>query len=186
LTKEKVSKKKSSILEWGKAIVIAVILALLIRNFLFEPYVVEGKSMEPTLVNSERLFVNKTVKYIGNFKRGDIIILNGKEKGVHYVKRLIGLPGDTVEMKNDRLFINGKQVKEPYLSSNKTNAESMGINLTGDFGPIKVPKGKYFVMGDNRQESMDSRNGLGLFTKDDIQGTEEFVFFPFSNVRQAK
>ena len=186
MTKEKVFKKKSSILEWGKAIVIAVILALLIRNFLFEPYVVEGKSMDPTLVDSERLFVNKTVKYTGNFKRGDIIILNGKEKSTHYVKRLIGLPGDTVEMKNDHLFINGNEVKEPYLSYNKENAKKVGINLTGDFGPIKVPKDKYFDMGDNRQESMDSRNGLGLFTKDDIQGTEEFVFFPFSNMRKAK
>ncbi|MCY7784296.1 signal peptidase I, partial [Bacillus sp. S20C3] len=94
---ENVSKKKS-ILEWAKAIVIAVILALLIRHFIFAPYVVDGDSMYPTLHNRERVFVNMTVKYIGEFDRGDIVVLNGDD--VHYVKRIIGLPGDTVEMKN--------------------------------------------------------------------------------------
>lgn len=99
--------EEKSILEWAKAIVIAVVLALLIRNFIFAPYVVDGDSMYPTLHNRERVFVNMTVKYIGEFDRGDIVVLNGDD--VHYVKRIIGLPGDTVEMKNDQLYINGKR-----------------------------------------------------------------------------
>ncbi|MCY8136403.1 signal peptidase I, partial [Bacillus spizizenii] len=95
-------------------------------------------------------FVNMTVKYIGEFKRGDIIVLNGDD--VHYVKRMIGLPGDTVEMKNDQLYINGKKVAEPYLKAYKKKAKNEGFdNLTDDFGPIKVPDDKYFVMGDNRR-----------------------------------
>lgn len=113
---EHVSKKKT-MLEWAKAIVIAVVLALLTRHFIFAPYVVDGESMDPTLHDHERVFVNMTVKYIGEFKRGDIIVLNGDD--VHYVKRLIGLPGDTVQMKNDQLYINGKKVAEPYLTANK-------------------------------------------------------------------
>lgn len=180
---ENVSKKKS-ILEWAKAIVIAVVLALLIRNFIFAPYVVDGDSMYPTLHNRERVFVNMTVKYIGEFDRGDIVVLNGDD--VHYVKRIIGLPGDTVEMKNDQLYINGKKVDEPYLAANKKRAKQDGFDhLTDDFGPVKVPDNKYFVMGDNRRNSMDSRNGLGLFTKKKIAGTSKFVFYPFNEMRKT-
>ncbi|OCB93977.1 Signal peptidase I [Bacillus amyloliquefaciens] len=182
--KEKTS-KKSAVLDWAKAIIIAVVLAVLIRNFLFAPYVVDGRSMDPTLHDRERIFVNMTVKYISDFKRGQIVVLNGENE--HYVKRIIGLPGDTVQMKNDQLYINGKKVSEPYLAANKKKAKQGGFDtLTDDFGPVKVPDDKYFVMGDNRRESMDSRNGLGLFTKKQIAGTSKFVFFPFNEIRKTK
>lgn len=182
--KEKTS-KKSAVLDWAKAIIIAVILAVLIRNFLFAPYVVDGESMNPTLHDRERIFVNMTVKYISEFKRGQIVVLNGENE--HYVKRIIGLPGDTVQMKNDQLYINGKKVSEPYLAANKKQAKQEGFDdLTDDFGPVKVPDDKYFVMGDNRRNSMDSRNGLGLFTKKQIAGTAKFVFFPFNEIRKTK
>ncbi|QIW80503.1 signal peptidase I sipS [Bacillus tequilensis] len=175
--------KKKTIVEWTKAIVIAGVLVLLIRHFIFSPYIVDGESMEPTLHNRERVFVNMTVKYIGEFDRGDIIVLNGDD--VHYVKRIIGLPGDTVEVKSDQLYINGKKVAEPYLAAYKKIANQNGEHLTDDFGPVKVPDDKYFVMGDNRQKSMDSRNGLGLFTKKQIAGTSKFVFFPFNEMRKT-
>ncbi|MDU0811653.1 signal peptidase I [Bacillus siamensis] len=182
--KEKTS-KKSAVLDWAKAIIIAVVLATIIKNFLFAPYLVDGRSMEPTLHDRERIFVNMTVKYISDFKRGQIVVLNGENE--HYVKRIIGLPGDTVEMKNDQLYINGKKVSEPYLAANKKKAKQGGFDrLTEDFGPVKVPDDKYFVMGDNRRESMDSRNGLGLFTKKQIAGTSKFVFFPFNEIRKTK
>lgn len=132
-TSEKSVKRKSNTYwEWGKAIIIAVALALLIRHFLFEPYLVEGSSMYPTLHDGERLFVNKSVNYIGEIERGDIVIINGDTSKVHYVKRLIGKPGETVEMKNDTLYINGKKIAEPYLASNKKEAKKLGVNLTGD------------------------------------------------------
>ncbi|MEC0968996.1 signal peptidase I [Bacillus altitudinis] len=185
--KQAKKEKKSSLFEWIKAILIALALVLIIRTFIFEPYVVEGESMEPTLHDGEKLFVNKTINYLGGVKRGDILIINGKDgQKIHYVKRLIGLPGDTIEMKDDTLYINGKKVDEPYLKENKAHAKEYEVHLTGDFGPVKVPKNDYFVMGDNRLNSMDSRNGLGLIEKDRIVGTSEFVFFPFGDIRQTQ
>lgn len=80
-----------------------------------------------------------------------------------------------------------EKAAEPYLAANKKEAKQEGAaNLTADFGPVKVPDDKYFVMGDNRLNSMDSRNGLGLFTKKQIAGTSQFVFFPFNEIRQTK
>ncbi|TWM26499.1 Signal peptidase I T [Bacillus paralicheniformis] len=76
-------------------------------------------------------------------------------------------------------------MSEPYLSENRKEAEAVGVKLTGDFGPVKVPEGKYFVMGDNRQRSMDSRNGLGLIDKKRVAGTSQFVFFPFNEIRKT-
>jgi signal peptidase I len=168
---------------WGKTLFVALGLAFVVRTFLFAPYVVEGASMEPTLHNHEKILVNK-LNLADNFSKGEIVILQGKEQ--NYVKRIIGLPGDKILMKNDKLYINGVFFKESYLSQNKELAKQMGSQLTGDFGPITVPKDKYFVMGDNRLKSKDSRNGLGYFTKDQIVGQSEFIFYPFSHTRNIK
>ncbi|WP_251550774.1 signal peptidase I [Neobacillus muris] len=174
------SRAKKEIFSWGKSLLAALGIAFIVRTFVFAPYIVEGASMEPTLHNHEKIFVAR-LTITGDIKRGEIIIIKGKEE--NYVKRVIGLPGDTVEMKNDQLLINGEVVKENYLSENRELAKQMGSLLTGDFGPITVPKNKLFVMGDNRLFSKDSRNGLGLIEENAIIGKSEFVFFPFSNIR---
>lgn len=174
---------KHELISWGKSLALAVFIAFLIRTFLFAPYIVEGASMEPTLHNHEKILVNK-FKSDGNIEHGEIVIIKGQEE--NYVKRIIGLPGDTIEMKNDELFVNGKRMNETYLSENRKIAVSNGLKLTGDFGPLTVPKGELFVMGDNRLHSMDSRNGLGLIQKSNIIGKSEVVFFPFKNFRSIE
>lgn len=173
---------KREIKSWGKAILIALGIAFVIRTFLISPYIVKGASMEPTLHDQEKVIVNKL--NIMGFDRGEIVIIKGKEK--NYVKRIIGLPGDKIVIKNDRLYINGVFYSEPYLSENRKLARQMGSRLTGDFGPITVPKNKYFVMGDNRLRSTDSRNGLGFIDKDGIIGKGEVVFYPVSDFRNVK
>ena len=141
------SRAKKEIFSWGKSLLAALGIAFIVRTFVFAPYIVEGASMEPTLHNHEKIFVAR-LTITGDIKRGEIIIIKGKEE--NYVKRVIGLPGDTVEMKNDQLLINDKVFKEPYLSHNLKMAQKLGSRLTGDFGPIIVPRHHYFVMGDNR------------------------------------
>lgn len=177
---------KSKMWEWTKAIVLAVGLAMIIRIFLFEPYLVEGSSMDPTLHDGDRLFVNKTLKFIGEIDKGDIVIIDGKEENIRYVKRVIGVPGDKVSAQDGKVYVNGTAIEEPYLDSNEKEAESIGIDLTDDFEEIEVPNGNYFVMGDNRLNSMDSRNGLGLIEKDRILGKSEFIFFPFDHLSKTE
>lgn len=171
---------KNEIKSWGKSICVALGIAFVVRTFLFAPYMVEGASMEPTLHNHEKIFVNK-LNVSDNFSRGEVVIIKGEEK--NYVKRIIGLPGDTIEMKKDQLFINGIQYEESYLYQNRKLAKQTGNLLTGDFGPEIVPENNYFVMGDNRLHSMDSRNGLGYIQEENIVGKTEFVFLPFSQIR---
>ncbi|QQZ08747.1 signal peptidase I [Heyndrickxia vini] len=175
-------KTKKELKSWGKALIIALGIAFVARTFLFAPYTVKGVSMEPTLHDQEKIFVNKFTMN-DRYHRGDIIIIKGKEK--NYVKRIIGLPGEKIYMENDKLFIDGVLSKEPYLSQNLKLAMEDGSKLTGDFGPITVPQNKYFVMGDNRLKSEDSRNGLGFIRKQSIVGKSEFVFFPLSHFRDV-
>lgn len=177
MTKSKVLEEVKS---WALTIIVALAIVLTVRTFLFAPYNVEGASMEPTLHNNEKIFVNK-FSSVESITRGDIVIIEGSS--VNYVKRVIGLPGDEVKMENDQLFINGQVFDEIYLENNREVAEQMGTLLTEDFGPITVPENEYFVMGDNRLVSMDSRNGLGLISKETIVGKSEFVFFPFTDIR---
>lgn len=104
--------------EWAKAIAIAIILAYLIRTFLFAPFIVDGTSMMPTLENGERLIVNELQYRFGQPKRGDIIVFRYSEEQ-DYIKRVIALPGEVVEVKNDQLYINGQKVEEPYLNEER-------------------------------------------------------------------
>lgn len=184
----KKSNSKDELKSWMGSLIMAVGIAFVIRSFLFAPYIVEGASMEPTLHNQERIFVNK-VSSTESYLRGDIVIIDGEKENIEekfYVKRIIGLPGDQIEMVNDVLFVNGKKYKEKYLSQNLTDARKLGHRLTGDFGPLTVPKNNYFVLGDNRLHSMDSRNGLGFIHKDSIIGRSEFVFYPFTHIRNVE
>lgn len=178
------SKEKIS---WFRALLYAIGIAFLVRTFLITPYTVSGASMNPTLENGERLFINKLAASLGDIKHGDIVIIKNKEqaKKRHYVKRVIGLPGDTIEMKRDRLYINGKMIQEPYLNHNLKQAQEYDMLLTNDFGPMEVPEHFFFVMGDNRLISKDSRNGLGLISEKRIIGTSEFVIYPLKKMRHT-
>jgi signal peptidase I len=173
-------KGKSETWEWIKALGIAIILALIIRTFLFAPFLVDGSSMMPTLENGERLIVNKLIYYIQDPKPGDIIVFHAtKEKD--YIKRVIATEGQTVEMKNDQLYIDGKPVDEPYLKQYKERAKAAGYLLTDNFGPVKVPQGDIFVMGDNRQNSTDSRI-IGPVPVNTVVGRSELVIWPLNKI----
>ncbi len=170
-------KDKNEWLEWAKAIIIAILLAFFLKTFIFATSIVEGESMEPTLEDGERVIFNKAVYLIGQPKRGDIIIIQRPTK--NYVKRVIALPNETVEMLDHELYINGEKYKQNFI-----NEEA--IRNTGSFGPIKVPAKSYFVMGDHRAISKDSRNGLGFIAENEVIGKSEFIIFPFKEVSKTR
>ncbi|MFD1017975.1 signal peptidase I [Thalassobacillus hwangdonensis] len=160
---------KNEWLEWLKAIVIAIVLAFTLRTFFFATSIVEGASMDPTLESGERVMFNKIIYYLDEPERGEIVIIDRPLKS--YVKRIIGLPNETVEIRDHELYINGKKQKQSYL-------KDQAIQETMDYGPVKVPEGHYFVMGDNRGISKDSRNGLGYIKENEIIGRTELIIYP--------
>ncbi|QWI72946.1 signal peptidase I (plasmid) [Bacillus mycoides] len=177
--------KKQEVNLWIKAIAISLGVSIILRGILFTPSLVQGESMMPTLESDERVIVNKIAYHIQGLKRFDIIIFHGKE-GYDLIKRVIGLPGDTIEYKNDKLYVNGIVVDEPYLENYK--AQLSKGNLTPDFtleqktGKTKVPEGQVFVLGDNRPVSKDSRI-LGFVSENQIVGKGKVVYWPLGHVR---
>lgn len=180
--------KSKEVFSWVKAIVIAVILAFLIRTYIFAPIVVDGESMMPTLVDHERIILNKFGTSVESIHRFDVVVFHATPER-DYIKRVIGLPGDHIEYKEDALYINGKKYDEPYLD--KYKAQLDGGFLTSDFtleevtGSKTVPKGELFVMGDNRQNSLDSRE-IGTISEDKIVGKANFVYWPASKIKFVK
>lgn len=166
---------------WIKAIVIALIVVALVRQFIFSNYIVSGESMMPTLQNGNRLIVSKLDYTFGKPHHFDIIVFHATPTD-DYVKRIIGLPGDQIEYHNDQLYVNGKPVPEPYLKAYKANLPK-GTDLTGNFtlkgytGKTVVPKGKLWVMGDNRQNSEDSRY-FGFVDERRVVGKVAFRYWP--------
>ncbi|WP_092493129.1 MULTISPECIES: signal peptidase I [Virgibacillus] len=171
------TKKKNEWLEWVKAILIAVVLAFFLRSFVFATSVVDGKSMEPTLEDGETVLFNKFTYLIDKPQRGDIVIIERPLK--NYVKRIIAMPGETIKVEDHILYINGEKYGQPFINKDaKSN--------TGKFGPIQVPENSYFVMGDNRILSKDSRNGLGFVSEENIIGKSEMIIFPFDQWAMTK
>jgi signal peptidase I len=168
----KEEKKKSPVLDLIESVIIAVVLALVIRFFLFEPFYIPSGSMEPTLQVQDKIIVNKLVYRFKEPARGDIIVfeLPMLEPDLDYIKRVIGLPGETLEIKDSTVYINGQPLEEDYLPSDLRFM---------DFGPITIPDDSYFMLGDNRNNSQDSRI-WGTLSKDHIIGKAVLIFWPFN------
>lgn len=189
--------------EWGP-FALFIIVMLLLRVYVWQPVIVEGHSMDPTLADKERLVIIRTA----SIKRQDIVVAKELNKETNetknIVKRVIGLPGDTISFKNDVLMVNDKVVKEPYLADyqkafasdhlQKTyqgnaffqslaqNAKTFTLSAASqtEFS-VKVPEGQYFLMGDNRLVSQDSRQ-VGTFKKSDIVGETKLRIWPLKKI----
>lgn len=168
------------IMSWVVPIAIGLLIALLIKQFFFQIVRVDGPSMQPNLQNNERVFCLKTAK----IHHGSVVVFdaNGVDPQVavktDYVKRVIGLPGDTVRSKNGNIYVNGKKISQSYISMNQRNAGTGNWNLKSisvqnswlkHNGATKVPKGEYFVLGDHRSVSNDGRY-WGFVPKSKIDG----------------
>jgi signal peptidase I len=162
--------------EWIGLVVLALLIALLIKTFLFQAFYIPSASMEPTLKIHDRVLVNKLSYKLHDVHRGDIVVFKapkGSDPGIdNLVKRVIGLPGDTVEGRGGHVYINGKQLPETYLPKG---------TFTSDFAAVKVPPNSYWMMGDNRGNSKDSRV-FGFITKREIVGRVFVRIWPFSRL----
>ena len=172
--------------DWIVAIGIAVVLALVIRNYVFTLVKVQGQSMEPTLHNADRLYVNR---FLYTPKKGDVIIfVPESDPNRPYVKRVIATAGDSVyiDFKTGNVFVNGQLLDEPYIKEKTRNNGSyiMSLMQQGNYGPdapIVIQEGHIFVMGDNRNNSKDSRE-LGQVPLDEVLGGAVFRFWPLDHL----
>ena len=181
---QKETSLKAEILSWVEVIVIAVVLALFIDNFIIINATVPSGSMEQTIMTGSRVLGTRFSYWFKDPQRGDIVVFKypideAKGKNTKYIKRIIGLPGETVTIVNGVVYVQGKDGKSEQLRDDFITA----CTPTGNFGPYVVPKDSYFVMGDNRESSVDSRywTSTNYVHKDLIIGKAKFCYFPFND-----
>ena len=184
---------KSTVREYFESIVVAVILALFVRTFVFQAFKIPTGSMKPNLLVGDHLLVNKfafaptatglerALLPIRPIVRGDVLVFKFPEEPERdFIKRTIGLPGDTVELKNQTVFVNGTALVEPYahylFPASGEGDES--LDLRRKYGPVTVPPDHYFMMGDNRDDSQDSRY-WGFLPKSYVKGRALFIYWSF-------
>ncbi|MBM7709969.1 signal peptidase I [Enterococcus lemanii] len=165
-----------------KYILSASVIALIIRGFVLIPVPVEGNSMSNTLIQGDFVLMEKFT----SIKRFDIIVFQMND-GTTYIKRVIGLPGDTISYRENQLYVNDEPVHEEFLQANLAE-DHEAIPFTNDFefyelmGVKKLGKGSYFVLGDNRRVSKDSRS-FGSISEENIIGKARLIFYPFWRIR---
>lgn len=152
-----------------------ILLVIIIRIFFIDPVRVDGSSMNTTLADGEVMILNKFAYRKKDVKRFDIVVI--KKEDHYIIKRVIGLPGETIEYKNNKLYINGKEMNDPYPS---TETDDFSIE---NIGHTKIPGDSYFVMGDNRAASLDSRYPeVGTIKKKLIIGRAKLVIWPIKKI----
>lgn len=167
---------KQEIFEWIMVFVVAAALAFVVRTFIFEPVRVDGASMMDTLVDGEYMIATKFDYLLGDPERFDIVICNypNTSDGMYRVKRVIGMPGDIIQLLSGELYVNGEHIEQEFDMH----------SITENYGPYTVPEDHYFVLGDNRNNSKDSRSTMvGPLPRDMIKGHVRAVVFPFGNFR---
>ena len=170
--------------EWVFVVVIAIGAAMLIRLFLFQQYYIDGPSMQTSLMPQDRVLVNKMSYKLHDIHRGDVIVFDRVTNQVQHddlIKRVLGLPGETLEIRSCIVYIDGVQVDEPYLNPEQTSQiePSARCGSHTDMAPIEVPEDMVFVMGDNRVQSFDSRD-FGPIDTDKVRGRAFVVIWPAS------
>ncbi|ABZ84745.1 signal peptidase i [Heliomicrobium modesticaldum Ice1] len=166
--------QKSAVREIAEAVLVAVALAFLIRYFLFQPFYIPSGSMEPTLKPLDRIIVSKVNYWFSEPALGQIIVFRYPvDPSRDFVKRVIAVGGETVKIRNNQVYVNDRPIPEPYLPPN--------LRMS-DYGPVTVPEGKFFVMGDNRNHSDDSRI-WGFVPRDNVIGQAVFLYWPFDRIR---
>jgi signal peptidase I len=194
--------KKSILREYFESIVIAVILALFIRTFVVQAFKIPTGSMEENLLIGDHLLVNKfvmgptrtglerTLLPVGTIKRGDVIVFKYPvEPERDFIKRVIGLPGETIEVKDKKVSVDGKMLDEPYVhflqppSGNSEFHEVTSFDVRDRYGPVTVPPNQYFVMGDNRDNSQDSRY-WGFLPRENVKGKALVIYWSYEGERE--
>lgn len=186
--------RKSTVREYFESIVVAVILALFIRTFVVQAFKIPTGSMEPNLLVGDHLLVNKfvfaptagplerTLLPMRPIRRGDVVVFKyPQEPDRDFIKRVIGLPGETLEVKDRRVLVNGQPIDEPYahhLFPVMAGDETGGSDVRQRYGPVTVPDGHYFMMGDNRDNSEDSRY-WGFLPEQYVKGRALMLYWSF-------
>ncbi len=186
------SQQKSKFREYIEAIILAIVIALFIRTFVIQAYKIPSGSMKPTLQIGDHILVSKfnygiklpflrtTLIPVGAPQRGDIVVfIYPEDRSKDFIKRLIGVPGDTIEIRNKKIFINGL----PYSDKHGVYVDNFivpgAVQPRDNFGPVTVPEGSLFVMGDNRDESYDSRF-WGFVSKKDVLGKALIIYWSWN------
>lgn len=171
IMKDESVKKKNKIFKEIMSYILIILVVLLIKKYIFTPIRVNGDSMNPTLLHNDIMILNEIGYYTNGLKRFDIVVVN--TNGEKIIKRVIGLPGDKIEYKDNKLYVNDKLIEENF-----EHAETMDFSVFIDLGFETIPDDHYFVVGDNRNNSVDSRM-IGLVNKNQIMGKTNFIVFPF-------
>ncbi len=167
-------------LSWIRDLAFSVLLAVILIVFIYQPVKVEGTSMMPALTDQERIFINKfTYRFgSGNIERGDLVVFwFPLDRTKSYIKRVIALPGDTLQIDNGTVFVNGTQLDEPYVPNEYRDRQSQAL--------VTVPPDNYFVLGDHRSSSNDSR-AWGTVERKYIYGKAVFVYWPLDKMGRLK
>jgi signal peptidase I len=186
--------RKSTVREYVESICIAVVLALFVRTYVVQAFKIPTGSMENNLLINKFVYaptltpVERMLLPIDPIRRGDILVFKFPEDpNRDFIKRVIGLPGETLEMKQKKIYINGKPLDEPYVhfmfpvgNRKPGDADFTEPAVARDYGPVTVPEGYYFMMGDNRDNSQDSRY-WGFLNREYIKGKALFIYFSFDS-----
>ncbi|HYF82683.1 MAG TPA: signal peptidase I [Clostridia bacterium] len=169
---------KTEIISWIKLILSAFVIAFILKTYIFQVALVNQISMEPTLHEGQVLIIAKVNYLFKDPARGEIVVLKDELENKYLIKRVIGLPGEVIDIKNDKVYINGEELKPDYT---EVPTQDNG------FLESKVPEGKYFVMGDNRLHSRDSRSDtVGFVSRSNIVGKAVFRVWPLSKIGIVK